>query len=120
MNVTISDFTQKEVRTLKFYENECDGIKIRVTDDNKVLPWMHFDDMDIYYNMVYWLEWFCIRDINYDLLERFNNIVVGLIEDIEDHCMKWGYQYFYGIDDDEVLDYIMCNDVEFLEDGTIF
>ena len=120
LNITIGGFTRKELRTLKFYENECDGIKIRVTDNNKMLPWMHFDDMNIYYDMVYWLEWFCIRDINYDLLKRFNNIVVGLVEDIERYCMRLGYDYFYEIDDDEVLDYIMGNDVEFLEDGTIF
>lgn len=120
LNVTIGDFTKKEVRTLKFYENECDGIKIRVAENNKLLPWMHFGDMDIYDDMVYWLEYYCIRDINYDLLKRFNNIVVGSIEDLEDYCMKLGYQYFYGIDDDEILDYIKCNDMEFLEDGTIF
>ena len=120
LNLTIGDFTKKEVRTLEFYGSECDGVKIRVAENNKLIPWMQFDDMDIYDYMVYWLEWFCISNINYDLLERFNNIVVGLIRDIEDHCMKFGYQYFYGIDEDEVLDYIMCNDVEFLEDGTIF
>lgn len=120
LNVTISDFTQKEVRTLKFYENECDGIKIRVTDNNKVLPWMHFGDMDIYDDMVYWLEWFCIRDINYGLLGRFNNVVVGLVEDIEHYCLELGYDYFYKIDDDEVLDVIHCDDMEFLADGTIF
>lgn len=120
MNITIGEFTKKELRTLKFYESECDGIKIRVTDDNKVQPWMLFGDMNIYDDIVYWLEWFCIRDINYNLLERFNDIVFGLVEDIERYCMRWGYDYFYNVDNDEIFDYIICGDMEFLADGTIF
>lgn len=120
LNITIAEFTPKEVRTLKFYESECDGIKIRVAENNKLIPYMYFGDMDIYENMVYWLEYYCIRDINYDLLERFNNIVVDVVKDIERYCMERGYDYFYNVDDAEVFDYIVCDDIEFLSDGTIF
>lgn len=120
LHITICDFTPKEIRALKFYENECYDIKIRVAENNRLIPWSYFGDMDIYEDMVNWLEWHCIRDINYDLLERFNNIVVGLVEDIESYCMDWGYDYFYEVDEDEILDYITCNDMEFLSDGTIF
>lgn len=120
MNIIIGEFTPKELRTLKFYENECDGVKIRVTDDNKVQPRMLFGDMNIYDDMVYWLEWFSIRDINYDLLERFNNIVVGLVKDIEHYCMERGYDYFYNVNEYDIFDYIASDNMEFLSDGTIF
>lgn len=120
LNITIVEFTPKELRTLKFYESECDGIKIRVTETNRLIPWMHFYYMDIYENMVNWLEYYCIRDINYNLLQCFNNVVVGLIEYLEKYCMKLGYDYFYNVDDAEVFDYIACDGTEFLADGTIF
>lgn len=115
MNITIAEFTPKELRTLKFYENECDGVKIRVAENNKLIPYMCFGDMDIYDDMVYWLEYYCIRDINYDLLKRFNNIVIGIVEDIERYCMERGYDYFYNVGDYDIFDY-----TEFLADGTIF
>lgn len=120
LNITIAEFTPKELRTLKFYEIECNGVKIRVTEADRLTPYMYFGDMDIYDDMVYWLEWFCIRDINYDLLKRFNNIVVGVVEDIERYCMERGYDYFYNVDDYEIFDYIASDDMEFLADGTIF
>lgn len=120
MNITIGEFTPKELRTLKFYESECDGVKIRVTESNRLTPYMYFGDMDIYEDMVYWLEYYCIRNINYDLLKRFNNIVVGVVKDIERYCMERGYDYFYNVDDYEIFDYIACDGVEFLADGTIF
>lgn len=120
MNITIAEFTLKELRTLKFYESECDGIKIRVAESNRLTPWMYFDNMDIYDDMVYWLEYYCIRNINYDLLKRFNNIVVGLVKDIEHYCMERGYDYFYNVDDYDIFDYIASDSMEFLADGTIF
>lgn len=120
LNITIAEFTLKELRTLKFYESECNGVKIRVTETNRLTPYMYFGNMDIYDDMVSWLEYYCIRDINYDLLKRFNNIVVGVIEDIERYCMERGYDYFYNVDDDEIFDYITGYDMEFLEDGTVF
>ena len=120
LHITLGYLSLKEKRTLEFYSNEGCTVDVRVSEYNRYNAAQDWDPCDIWGPIVDNLEQHYIRDIEYDLLKTFSYMAMGVGEEIERNCMEWGYQYFDEIDDDEVLDIIQCDNIEFLEDGTIF
>lgn len=120
LHITLGYLSPKEKRTLEFYADEACAIDVRVSEYNRYNAAQNWDPCDIWGPIVDNLEQHYIRNIEYDLLKTFSHMAMGVVEEIERNCMEWGYKYFYDIDDDEVLDVIEWDDIEFMEDGTIF
>ncbi len=66
-------------------------------------------------------------NLNTKKYQNHRKIANKLIENITDWYMdkcdeyeKWGYEFFYGISDEELQDFCDGMEYEFLEDGTIF
>lgn len=66
------------------------------------------DDKDIY------------RNINEDVLKKFEELVRGIFSTLCKSYEKWGYEYFYEISEEDLEEMCEANEYEFLEDGTIF
>lgn len=66
------------------------------------------------------MEYSNIRGIKYDVLEKFNEAVKEYFENLCSEYEKWGYEYFYNVDEEEMIDMCYGNGWMFTEDGSIF
>ncbi len=110
-------FTEKEKRTIKFYNNLCNDITLPV---NRNYTYCKVSQAEITYNMVDILENENIRNINMDVIDKLEKYIIDIITDI---CRSWenmGYDYLYNIEDDELKEICDSNEWHFLKDGTFF
>lgn len=56
---------------------------------------------------------------DYDLLKKFENVVIDIFTELCDMYKQWGYDYFYEIDDEDMENECEINDWEFDVDGHI-
>ena len=54
------------------------------------------------------------------MLGKFEELVKGIFGTLCKGYEKWGYNYFYEIDEEDLEDICEANEYEFLADGTIF
>lgn len=120
LGITLGYLSPKEKMTLEFYSDEGCTVDVRVGRYNGYNAGQHWDDDDVFGRIVDDLEQHNIRDINYDRLNTFSNMAMSVIDELERRCMQWGHDYFWEVDEDELLDVIHCENIEFLENGTIF
>lgn len=111
-------FTEKEKRTLDFYFEEY-GPYIDL-EYNRRCCYSIIDGLDIYDDMVYVLESNCIRNINHDVIMKYESTVKIMIDRLNTRYEESGYDYLYNIDDEEIRETCKANAYEFLEDGSLF
>lgn len=109
---TSPDFTEKEWKRLKHYEMAAIS-DFEVTMNN----WGKYEGCFEWTDDLEYLEY---RDIDYDLIEKYYTFVKSLLWHIAKYYKKFGYDFFYTVDDEEVQDACEANEWEFLEDGTFF
>lgn len=108
--------TEKEIRTARHYLNltqECISLPMNMHYCYSLAD--RIDVNDEYEDM---LEQERIRDINYSLLEKLQNIVRGMIGTLANQYENDGYKYFYEVSDEDMEDICEANEYEFLKDGT--
>ena len=66
------------------------------------------------------MEYADLRNIRYDLLEKFSKECADYLCDLCSRFEQDGYSWFYEPTDEEISEDLSANDFEFLEDGTIF
>lgn len=109
-------FTEKEIRTLKFYEGTA-GLLTMPRNPLRYsycyAPWARLCDT--------WREDLVdLRNVNWDLIDRFEKVVKDVFVRL---CRQWeeeGYQYFYEIDDETLKEVCESNGYHFLIDGSYF
>lgn len=62
----------------------------------------------------------CLKNIDINLLGKFENFIKRIFETLCNDYEENGYRYFYEIKDDELNELCESNDYEFLENGTLF
>ena len=69
-------------------------------------------------DMIADLEYLRVRDIDRQLIVRFQEaIVIPVIENLCEEMADYGYRYLYEIDDDEIAGICLANDWYFTADG---
>lgn len=113
----IDPFTEKEIKTLRFYANENGSLNV---DINRRYPFF----CDWCYNFADdWIDTFesdGLSSIKTDLIYRFEKTVKTIMQR---YCKEWekeGYQFFYEIDDESMEEISEANGWEYLADGTLY
>ena len=114
---SIVPFTEKEIKTLRFYANEIGGFKI-----NENPRYLFFCEWD--YNFADdWVDTFesdGFSSVQTELIFRFEKAVKIIMCR---YCKKWedaGYDFFYEVEDDAMKEMSEGNDWEYLGDGTLY
>ena len=110
--------TEKEKRTILHYAKECGEIKLPQNSHYGYCLAYHIDVAEDWeYQLDYYSEY---KNINVEVLKKFEKMVQELFETLCDSYEKWGYEYFYEIADEDLEELCEANEWEFMEDGTIF
>lgn len=109
--------TEKEKKTILRYAEECGQIEIPM---NNRYCYSLADYIDIYDEWETALVYADYRDINVDVLKKFEKLVRGIFRTLCKSYEKLGYEYFYEISDEDMEDVCEANGCEFTDDGKIF
>lgn len=110
--------TEKEKKTILHYANECGAIELPM---NNRYCYCIADHTDIADDWAYQLENYSgYKNINTEVLEKFENLVHEIFETLCGSYEKWGYEYFYEISEEDLEEMCEANGYEFLADGTVF
>lgn len=114
-----SVLTDKEKRTILHYAEECGEIEL---PKNNRYAYSLADYIDIVDDWTFQLETYsAYRDVNEEVLKKFEGLVRDIFTVLCDHYEKIGYEWFYGeVSDEEVEEFCEANEYEFLEDGSLY
>ena len=112
-----SMLTYKEKKTVLHYAQECGEVELPM---NNRYCYSLADYIDIVEEWAWKLEYACYRDINVEVLKKFEKLVRGIFSTLCKYYEDWGYNYFYEVSDEDLEEACEANDWEFYEDGTIF
>ena len=111
--------TDKEKKTILHYASEVGG-KIKLPANSRygysLAEYIEVADEweeDLEYYSGY-------SNINKETLKKFETLVREIFGTLCKVYEKWGYEYFYEIDDETMEEICEANDYEFLENGKIF
>lgn len=110
--------TEKEKKTILNYAKECGAINLPM---NNRYCYSLADYIDIADDWKYQLEYYSYyKNINTETLEKFEILVREIFGKLCKSYEKWGYEYFYEINEEDLEEFCEANEYEFLEDGSIF
>lgn len=115
----IGYFTEKEIKTIQCYMREV-GNEIKLPQNNHYC-YCIVDRIDFVDDWFYELEDYShFRNINRDVLEKLEKYVIIVMERLCSDYEKYGYDFFYNVDDEVIEETCEANEWEFLEDGTFY
>lgn len=109
--------TDKEKKTILAYAEVCGEIELPM---NRHYCYSLASYIDIYDKWETALVYADYRDINVEVLKKFEKLVRGIFRTLCKDYEKQGYEYFYEISEEDLEEICEANEYEFLEDGTIF
>lgn len=110
--------TEKEKKTILNYAEECGAINLPM---NNRYCYSLADYIDIADDWEYQLENYSgYKNINVEVLKKFEKLVREIFETLCESYEKWGYEYFYEINEEDLEEVCEGNGYEFFEDGTVF
>ena len=109
--------TDKEKATILCYADECGAINLK---SNNRYCYSLARYIDIKDEWSYELEYSNFKNINIDVLEKFENMVREIFEELCSCYEEQGYEFFYEISDEDLEEVCEANMYEFTEDGRIF
>lgn len=99
------------------YYPECYG-KIIIPSNPHSYNNCRADSIDIADSWVTELDYYDV-DVDFDLLKKFEDAVIDLFTELCIMYEKWGYEFFYEVSDDDMMDSCFANEWEFDEDGNL-
>ena len=110
--------TEKEKKTILNYAEECGAVEIPM---NNRYCYSLADYIDIAEDWEYDLEYYSgYKNINKEALNKFELLVRCIFATLCKSYEKWGYEYFYEIDEETLDEICEANGYEFLANGRIF
>jgi hypothetical protein len=111
--------TEKEKKTILHYASVIGGkIKLPI---NSRYGYSMAEYIDVADEWEYDLEYYSgYSNINKKALEKFETLVRGIFSTLCKSYEKWGYEYFYEIDEETMEELCEANGYEFLANGKIF
>lgn len=112
-----NDLSEKELNRIKFYLQEyCKPIIIP-----RNLRYCYDYSRNICLDdVVSDLEYEHIRKIDYDTISKVEKLLKDKFSEINQRLEQLGYDFFYNIDEEEIVELCEANEYEFLSDGTLF
>ena len=110
--------TEKEKKTILHYAELCGEIELPI---NNRYCYCIARYVDVAEEWEYILEnHFDYSNINKEALEKFENLVQEIFEELCRSYEEQGYEYFYEISEEDLEEMCEANGYEFLADGTVF
>lgn len=109
--------TEKEKKTILHYAEECGEIELPM---NNHYCYSLTDYIDIAEDWAWKLENAEYKNINSEVLVKFEKLVRNIFNTLCKDYEKQGYEYFYYISEEDLEELCEANGYEFLEDGTVF
>lgn len=111
--------TDKEKKTILHYASEIGG-RIKLPANSRY-GYSLAEYIEIAEDWEYDLEYYSgYSNINKEVLEKFETLVREIFGTLCKVYEKWGYEYFYEIDEETLDELCEANGYEFLENGKIF
>lgn len=111
--------TDKEKKTILHYASEVGG-KIKLPYNSRY-GYSLAKYIDVAEDWEYDLEYYSgYSNINTEALKKFETLVREIFGTLCKVYEKWGYEYFYEIDEETLDELCEANGYEFLVDGTVF
>lgn len=111
-------FTSKELRCLEWCINyDHNSIDAATIPANNHYCYCIADSLDFAYDLIDDLNYWNIKNINNDLIVRFQNAAIDIIENLCSKMEDAGYKYLYECDDGEVQEMCEANEWYFDEAG---
>jgi len=107
----------EEMEIILFYGDDTNGI---VLPNNRHSYFCTAEYIDFVDEWVDQLEYYAVKNIDIELIKKFNDVVVDIFKRLCKEYEEWGYEFFYEIEDAEMQDLCEANNWEFYENGTIY
>lgn len=111
-------FSTHEQDTIRAYTEVC-GRKIELPY-NRQYCYCIAGKVDFAAEWIDTLEYCNYKNIQVDTIRKMEVLVAGIFTDLAAAYEKYGYDYLYNVEDEEVNDMCESNDWKFLKDGTFF
>lgn len=109
--------TDKEKKTILHYAERCGAIEL---PSNSHYCYCIAKYTEFAEGWEEELEYWEYENINIEALKKFEKLVREIFETLCNSYEKWGYEYFYEVDEETLEEHCEANEYEFLADGTIF
>lgn len=113
-------FTQKELRRLRFYvdydHNDQDVMRL---PGNRRYTYCVADQAEFAEDMIDVLDYWNLRDIDADLIRKFESACVDIVQNLCAEMEDYGYKYLYEVEDDEVEEACEANEWYFTAEGKL-
>ena len=109
--------TDKEKKTILRYAKECGAINLPM---NNRYCYSLAEYIDICDDWETTLAYADHKDIDANVLKKFEELVRDIFYTLCKAYEKLGYEFFYEIDEQDLEDFCEANEYEFMEDGTIY
>lgn len=115
---TENKLSDKEYKSISFYlEHSFSSIKL---SSNNHYNYCICDRLDFASDLIDELEYQDYRNVNYQLVKKFEQLIGDKLGELCKEYEKQGYIYFYEISDEDMQNLCDSNEYEFTEDGNIF
>lgn len=108
-------FTPKELRRLRYYREKTG--RDAVITQNPRYSYCLADSIDFSDDWIEDLDWLNIRAIDKELIEKFQDATISVIEDLCREMESYGYKFLYEIDDRELDEICSANEWYFTQGG---
>lgn len=110
--------TDKEIKRLRFYlEYPHNSVKLMDLSHNRRYTYCCANQAEFAVDMVDDLKYWNVRNIDKKLLERFENLCIGIVKNLCAEMEHFGYKYLYEVEDEEVQESCEANEWYFTSEG---
>lgn len=110
-------FTEKEIKTLRFYTKECDSYIDLPYNSRYCYCYVDRIDTDKWSNHLWWSGY---RDINEEVIEKLKQYIIKIFTKLCRNYENYGYDYLYNVDEEEMSETCEANHWYFNADGSFF
>ena len=109
--------TEQQQKAIEAYAGVC-GWSVEIPRNNGHYEYCIADKTEFAEDWIYELKDAGYKNINTDVIFKFEEIVRDIFEELSAQYEKCGYGYFYEVDDEEIEDGCEANGWTFFEDGS--
>ena len=119
----LSDFwdflAEEEQRTIEEYMEKC-GRYVELPRNTGRYSYCVADRTDFAAEWIEDLKYWEYKNINTEVIRKMETLVIEMFTKLSEDYKKYGYDFFYNADEEEIADMCDANGWEFLEDGTLY
>ena len=113
------EFSEHKQRIIEAYMEVC-GREIELPWNNSGYCYCVADEVNFTNEWIEELQYYNYKNIDIETIEKMENLIVEIFENLSATYEKYGYNYIYEVDEEELQETCESNEWEFLEDGTLY